>query len=259
MRHPSQPDTPRLPGWEPFSHHAMSNIGVLVSHGFTGGPASVMPLAHRLAEAGYHVECPCLSGHGTRWEDIIGLRAEDWLADLEQARRSLEARCQKVFMVGLSMGGTLALRLAQLNPSIQGVVVINHALWFGHPLVPFAPLLKHLIPSTPAIASDIKDPTVREPAYDRTPTAGVAELYRLARTVRRELPGLKQPLLIFKSREDHVLLPRNATRTLERAGSQDKALVWLENSYHVATLDFDQDLIASGVLAFIHRVAGEGV
>jgi len=247
-----------MPGWEPFSHSADSPIGVLVSHGFTGGPASVMPLARRLAEAGYQVECPCLSGHGTRWQDITRLRAEDWLEDLDRSLRALESRCQKVFVVGLSMGGTLALRLAQLNPSIRGVVVINHALWFSHPLVPFAPLLKHLIPSTPAIASDLKDPSVREPAYDRTPTAGVAQLYRLSRTVRGELSELKTPLLIFKSREDHVLPLCNATRTLARAGSEDKALVWLENSYHVATMDFDQELIASGCLAFIRRVAGEG-
>lgn len=246
-----------MKAWEPFSHQGPSRIGVLVSHGFTGGPASVMHLARRLAEAGYDVECPCLSGHGTRWRDLIGVTAEDWLEDLEEARLKLAARCERVFVVGLSMGGTLALRLAQLQPSIRGVVVINHALVFGNPLVPFASLLKHLVPSTPAIASDIKDPAETEPAYDRTPTAGVAELYRLAGTVRKGLPGLLQPLLIFKSREDHVLPVRNATMTLREAGSPDKELVWLEDSYHVATMDFDKDLIVDRCLAFLRRLSNE--
>lgn len=255
MRPPTSSDTPRLQGSEPFSHMAGSTVGVLVSHGFTAGPASVVHLAKRLAEAGFDVECPLLAGHGTRWQDIAGVTAEDWLADLEAARARLAERCPMVFVAGLSMGGTLALRLALDHASIRGVMVINHALWFGNPLVPFAGLLKGLLPSTPAIASDLKDPAVTEPAYDRTPTTGVAELYRLAREVRGRLPQLRTPLLIFKSRQDHVLPVRNATRTLAAAGSRDKALVWLEDSYHVATMDHDKELIAERCLAFVRRLA----
>lgn len=245
-----------MKGWEPYSHHADSTVGVVVSHGFTGGPTSVIHLARRLAEAGFNVECPCLAGHGTRWRDIIGVTAEDWLQDLEDARLRLESRCREVFVIGLSMGGTLALRLAQTTPTIKGVVVINHALFFNNPLAPFASFLKYLVPSIPAIASDIKDPAEKEPAYDRTPTAGGAELYRLAQTVRKDLPRLQQPLLIFKSREDHVLPVRNATVTLQEAGSSDKEVVWLDNSYHVATMDFDKEIIAERCLGFIQRLSG---
>lgn len=246
-----------MKGWEPFSHASDSRIGVLVSHGFTGGPTSVIHLARRLAEAGFNVECPCLSGHGTRWQDIIGVTDEDWLADLEAARQSLASRCEAVFIIGLSMGGTLVLRLAQMEPSLRGVVLINHALVFNSPLVPFAGILKHVISSTSAIASDIKDPGEKEPAYDRTPTAGVAELYRLARVTRLGLPQLRQPLLIFKSREDHVLPVSNATLTFQEAGSKDKELVWLDNSFHVATMDFDKELIADRCLGFIQRLSKE--
>jgi carboxylesterase len=228
---------------------------VLVAHGFTGGPASVIHLARRLAAAGLDVECPLLSGHGTRWQDIVPLTAEDWLADLQAALDRLKGDCSAVFAMGLSMGGTLALRLAQLDPELRGVAVVNHALVFGNPLVPLAGLLRHLLPSTPAIASDLKDPSVREPAYARTPTAGVAQLHRLARTVRRGLPAMTQPLLIFKSREDHLLPVRNATLTLAEAGGADKELVWLEQSYHVATMDFDKDLIADRCLAFVRRLS----
>lgn len=246
-----------MKGWEPFAHQADSPVGVLVSHGFTGGPTSVLHLARRVAEAGYNVECPCLTGHGTRWQDIIGVAVEDWVQDLEEAKLRLESRCRRTFVLGLSMGGTLALRLAQLHPGIKGVAVINHALLFNNPLTPFASFLKYLVPSTPAIASDIKDPAEKEPAYERTPTAGVAELYRLTRAVRKDLPSLRQPLLLFKSREDHVLPLSNATVTLQEAGSADKELVWLENSFHVATMDFDKDLIADRCLAFIQRLSGE--
>lgn len=220
-------------------------------------PGGVMPLAQAMAAAGYQVECPCLRGHGSRWEDLLEVTMEDWLEDLEQAVGRLRERCQIVFVMGLSMGGTLVLRLAEQDPSIRGVVVINHALVFGDPRVRFAGLMKSLLKSTPGIASDIKDPLITEPAYDRTPTAGVAQLWRLAKLVRADLPRLRQPLLVFKSREDHVLPMANAELTMREAGSEDKRLIWLDNSYHVATLDYDKDLIAEACLAFVQRLTKE--
>ncbi len=246
---------PGLPSRDPFIQVAVSEVGVLVSHGFTGSPASMLPLARAFAGAGWNVECPLLSGHGTRWQDLMGVRAEDWLADLEAALERLKARSRKVFVAGLSMGGTLALRLAQTDREILGVMVINQALVFGHPLVRCAGLLKHLVRSVPAIASDIKDPAQIEPAYERTPLAGVAEVNRLARMVKGDFQRLEAPLLVFKSREDHVLPLRNATLLMERAASRDKELVMLEHSYHVATLDYDGDLINRRCVAFVRRIA----
>ena len=257
MNNSNKGDAGRMAGAEPFSHRSASSIGVLVSHGFTGMPGGVLPLAKAMAAAGYQVECPCLRGHGTRWEDLIGFTMEDWLEDLRQAVQRLRERCATVFVMGLSMGGTLALRVAQEDSLIRGVVVINHALVFGDPRVRVAWLMKGLLRSTPGIASDLKDPLVTEPAYDRTPTAGVAQLWRLAKLVRADLPKLRQPLLVFKSREDHVLPVANAELTLREAGSEDKRLVWLDHSYHVATLDYDKDLIAEECLTFVRRHAME--
>jgi carboxylesterase len=247
------PDT----AWQPFSAYPGTELGVLVSHGFTGSPASVLHLAQSLAAAGCNVECPLLTGHGPDWRGLVPATLEDWVRDLEAALARLKARSRVVCVTGLSMGGTLALRLAQTDPAIRGVAVINHALVFGNPLVPFASLLKGILPSTPGIASDILDPGTREPSCDRTPTAGVAQLYRLTRMVRADLPRLTQPLLILKSRQDHVLSARNATLLLKKAGSSRKELVWLDHSYHVATMDYDKDLIAEKCLAFFTQLTRE--
>lgn len=243
--------------WQPYSAYPGTDAGVLVSHGFTGSPASVIHLARRLAEAGFNVECPRLAGHGPHWRELATATREDWLRDLREALERLKGRSRIVFVTGLSMGGTLALRLAQTDPAIRGVAVVNHALVFGNPLVPAAFLLKHLVRSTPAIASDILDSGISEPGCDRTPTAGVEQVYRLARDVRADLPALRQPLLVFKSREDHVLPARNAPITLQEAGSTDKELVWLEHSYHVATMDHDKELIADKCIAFFTRLSRE--
>lgn len=252
----ARPEASSRDGWIAFALTGSLPIGVVLSHGFTSGPGSVAHLAQRLHAAGFHVECPLLPGHGTRWQDLRGVTAEDWLAELARAADRLQARTDLVFAAGLSLGGTLVLRLAQTRPDLAGVVAINHALRFGNPLVPLAKYLKHLLPSTPAIAGDIKDPAAFERAYDRTPTAGVAQLHRLSQLVQGEWNQLTQPLLVFKSREDHVLPVGNATLTMEKAASRDKELVWLENSYHVATVDYDKDVIAERTIAFIHRVAG---
>jgi carboxylesterase len=254
MRTAASPQGAQVEGWEPFAHQCDSPVGVLVVHGFTSTPASVLPLARAFADAGFNVECPCLSGHGTTWHDLARVSAETWLMDLQEPLLSLKGRCRIVFVVGLSLGGTLALRLAQMDPGIRGVAVINHALFFRSRLVPFAKLLKGLIPSTRAIASDIRAPGVKEIAYGRTPTAGVAEVHRLAGWVLKDLAHLRTPLLIFKSRVDHVLPATNATHTYQEVASTDKELVWLDNSYHVATLDNDKDLIAAWCLKFMRRL-----
>jgi carboxylesterase len=243
--------------WAAYSAYPGNGAGVLVSHGFTGSTASVLHLARRLAEAGFNVECPRLTGHGPDWRTLAPATREDWLRDLREALERLKARSRIVFVAGLSMGGTLALRLAQTDGAVRGVAVVNHALVFGNPLVPLAFLLKHVIASTPGIASDILDSGIHEPSCERTPTAGVEQLYRLAQDVRRDLPALKQPLLIFKSREDHVLPARNAHLLLQEAGSEQKEIVWLEHSYHVATMDHDKDLIADRCIAFFNRIAQE--
>jgi carboxylesterase len=232
-------------------------VGVLVVHGFTSTPASVAHLAHALADAGYNVESPCLSGHGTTWQHLSRVKAETWLMDLQEPLLHLKSRCKIIFVAGLSMGGTLALRLAQMDPAIRGAILINHALLFRNPLTALARFIHPLVPSVKGIASDIRDPGARELAYARTPLAGAAQVHRLAGWALQDLPALKTPLLIFKSRQDHVLPASNATHTYQEAGSADKEIVWLENSYHVATMDHDKDLIVKWSLAFIRRLSEE--
>lgn len=245
-----------LSGFEPFSHKSGSRVGVLVSQGYTGSTSSVIYWAKKIADAGYDVECPRLTGHGTKWQDLIGVSYKDWVRDLETALLSLRERCDVVFGCGLSMGGALILRLQELNPVFKGLILVNNAMVLNNPLVSLTPILKYILPSTKAISNDIKDPTQKEIGYDRNPTWGVAELARLLKLTRAGLPAVKAPVLIFKSNEDHVLDRENALVTYNEIGSPEKLLVWLDNSYHVATMDFDKDLIVDKTLDFIKKYSG---
>ena len=238
---------------QPFSNIGSKDIGILLIHGFTSTTSSMMYLAQQFTEAGFHVELPSLPGHGTTWQNLNKTSYKDWIAELQKSLQTLQSRASKIYVCGLSLGGALALRMAQLNSEISGIILINNACKFTHPKFWFVPIIRFLIPSTPAIASDIKNPKEKEIAYDRTPTNGVYQMLRLLKIIRKNLPQTKQPVLIFKSKEDHVIPRISALFTFDKIGSSQKELIWLENSYHVATMDFDKELIAKKSVEFILR------
>ena len=158
-----------IPGAEPFSHDG-SRVGVLLSHGFTGSPKSMRPWAEHLAAAGYTVRLPRLPGHGTTWQEMNRTRWEDWYAVLDQAFRELHERCDQVFVGGLSMGGTLVTRLAQVHgPRVSGLMLVNPAYTVDDPRLRVLPALQAVVPSLRGIGNDIKKPGQDEGCYDRIP------------------------------------------------------------------------------------------
>ena len=119
---------PLMPGAEPWSHDG-GPVGVLVLHGFTGSPRSMRPWAEHLAEAGFTVDLPRLPGHGTTWKDMQVTRWDDWYAEADRSLTALRERCATTFVVGLSMGGSLSLRLAEKRPDdVAGLVLVNPAV-----------------------------------------------------------------------------------------------------------------------------------
>lgn len=241
---------------EPFSADG-GPIGVVVSHGFTGTPASMRPWAEHLAAAGFTVRLPLLPGHGTTWQDTNRTRWPDWYAAIEQAYDEVAARCQTVFACGLSMGGTLVTRLAeQKGDRIAGLVLVNPAYATERVDAKFAPYIAWAVKSRPAIGGDIKKPGVVEPAYDRTPVVAFASLLKLWRVTLADLPKVSAPILLYRSRDDHVVDPSSGRLLQAGATATTVREVVLENSYHVATLDNDAPSIFSGSVDFIRSVAG---
>lgn len=234
-------------------------VGALLSHGFTGMPGSLRGWAERLAEAGLTVRVPLLPGHGTSWRDANATSWQDWYAELDRAFDELRARCAHVFVMGLSMGGTLALRLAEQRGSqVAGLALVNPSLFTTRKDAKLLPLVRWVVPSLPPIGNDVKKPGVVEPAYDRMPVKGMHQLMQLWRVTNADLPRITQPLLVFTSRDDHVVEPENSARLLARASSADKRQVWLENSYHVATMDHDLPQIVEETLGFVRRLTPVG-
>ena len=239
------------PGAEPFAADG-GRVGVLVLHGFTGNPQSVRPWAEYLAAAGLTVRAPRLAGHGTTWQELGRTGWQDWYGTAEQGLADLSGRCEQVFVAGLSMGGCLALRLAEVHgANVGGIVLVNPSLAPDTRQFVLMPVLKHVIPSVPGIAGDIKKPGGSEGGYGRTPLKAAASLPPMWKLTARHLAEVTQPLLVFRSSVDHVVGPASM-RVLKQALPAAE-VVPLTDSYHVATLDNDAQEIFDGTLAFIKK------
>jgi carboxylesterase len=252
---------PVIEGAEPVSHVAAGEAGgVLALHGFTGNPSSLGRVVDAAVAAGLHVEVPRLPGHGTSVEDMLATRWEDWSAAAVEALRRLLERTDRAVVMGQSMGGTLALWTALHDDTraVRGLVLVN-------PLTVPQPddvrqmigeLLAEGTTVAPGIGSDIADPAVVETAYPGTPLAPLISLLDEGLVPLADRYGeLSVPMLLFTSRQDHVVDPAQS-EYLARAYGGGVDHRWLERSYHVATIDYDRDEIAAATVEFAARRLG---
>ena len=247
---------PILPGCEPLVAEG-SSLGVLVLHGFTGSPASMRSLAEGFAARGYTVEMPLLPGHGTDLVDMIPTRWADWYGEADAAYGRLAARCERVAVVGLSMGGGLSLALAEAHQEIAALGLVNPMC---QPLAAelregIDALLESGLEHFDSIGSDIAKPDISELGYPGTPLEAAKSLSFAMETVHADLSNIVAPTLVLTSRQDHVVPPDTAAAIVERVSGPVRQVL-LENSYHVATMDFDQALVEAEIFAHIAEHLG---
>lgn len=251
---------------EPFSSKgsgARAKIGIALIHGFTGSPASLRPLGELLARRGFAVEAPRLPGHGTSWRDMLRTRYDDWRAEVVRTALSLRRHTDTLVMAGLSMGGTLVLdTVSSGDVGADGAVTINAQILNRDGIVvKLGPYLEKILPVVPARAAgltpnDIAKPGVAESAYGWVPSAAGNSLVRALPRVRGQLSRVACPTLIVYSRQDHSVPPANSQALLKLVPGAEELV--LERSYHVATLDYDLELIEERLTAFADRVAARG-
>ena len=251
LKESSEMSSQVLEGCEDFAL-GEGRTGALLVHGFTGSPQGLRALGGYLAERGIAVVAPRLPGHGTTWQDLATRNAEEWWSCSETAFHDLAARCDEVFLVGLSFGATLSLDLAAHYPDrVSGFVGLASFVTSRDPRRFLAPVIRRLVPSLPGVGNDIADPEAREIVYDRVPTAGAYRMLQYCKRVIRSLDAVRCPVLLIHSRHDHTAHPINAQLISDRVSSEDKETVWLERSYHVITLDHDRDEVFERTFDFI--------
>ncbi|MCI0695234.1 alpha/beta fold hydrolase [candidate division KSB1 bacterium] len=230
-------------------------IACLLLHGFTGNPAEMEGLAAFLHNHGCEVSVPTLPGHATQPEDLRHVSYKAWIAASEKAFLDFRRHHPVVFVIGLSMGGALALHLAA-HHQFAGVVTLAAALKMplkqeiaSYVLAPFVPV-RHK-----RNGPDVHDAEAKASLrnYDRYPLAAARELMRMLRKIRAELPKVTMPILAIHSRADHVVPFDNLAVLMRRVQSPQREQMVAENSYHVLTVDYDRQAIFDRIWKFIQR------
>lgn len=246
-----------LPGCAAWSHRAGATTGALVVHGFTGAPASVRNVAEALAAAGHDVELPRLPGHGTSIDDMLTTAWGDWIAEVLDAYDRLAERVERIVVVGQSMGGTLVLTTAlDRRDRTAGVVCINPVTRTrgSDVLEMIDDYLDDGIAVAPGGESDIADPDASDVSYPVTPLAQLRSLLvDGVAPITGRFGELSVPLRLLTSRNDHVVEPEDSVHLAATYGGPVEH-TWLERSFHVATRDFDRDLVVAETVAFADRV-----
>jgi len=254
------PETGIIKGAEPFFHKGGPDACLLI-HGFTSSLTEVRDLGERLAREGLTVSGPLLPGHGTRPQDLEAVTWQDWYGAVEKEFLKLKDTHRTVSVVGISMGAALALRLAERHDPARIVLLapyyrVTYKWYYLLPPEAYvdagARLLRYVKKPGRLMLND-RSAWSRHIAYWHVPTKAIRNLTALGRAVADAPPRITCPALIVHSRHDEAASPAGAQDILDRLGSTDKRLVWLDRSNHIITLDYDREIVNESVAAFLRR------
>lgn len=221
---------------------------VLMTHGFTGTPAHMRPLADRLHQAGFTVQGLLLPGHGTSIEDMAKSTWEQWLEAELQAVHQLQERYKYVSVCGLSMGGVLSLIAAE-QKDVTCCIPISAPMKVKFPLISLAKPASYLIPQMKwGPGSAVKNQRLMEEyniGYAGYPTAKAHDLNILMKLARKNLYAVSCPVLAVQSHDDRTISSDSAKIILQGVRHDKKDALWLRGVPHVCTISAEAEHIAA--------------
>lgn len=240
--------------WSADGSGVNKEIGVVLVHGYTGSPSSMRPWAEYLNQKGYTVRVPLLPGHGTKPEDLSEIKWQQWPEKVESELDELRKNCTKIFICGFSMGGGTTLHLAtKHSDKITGIILVNPMIHLPFIGTKLAYVLSRLKKYRSSAGDDIKRPGVTQGGYEVMSTKGIYQILQMLKITRAHLHRVNVPMQLFHSVDDHTLPVSNTEIVMKRVGSSTKERIELINSFHVATLDYDAEIIFENSLIFIER------
>lgn len=245
------------------------NVGCLLIHGWTGSTFEMNPLVAPLEEMGLTVRNIMLPGHGTSFEDFQNSYWKDWEQAAEEEYEKLAADVDAVFVVGLSMGGALALHLASKYP-VAGVVPLAAPLYVYSVFpwemkdwrLPFTPIIRRFKPLVALGKRDEEHEKISPwVGYDDfVSMVQLQELMNGVKKVKNEVSAVTAPILIVQAKKDKTVPLGNAFLIAKKVSSKDVTVKLLSieekvTGHHVITTHVEtSDKIVQMVKSFIERI-----
>ncbi len=229
-------------------------VGVFLSHGYTATTAEVRLFAKRLHEKGYTVAGPLLAGHGTQPADLNQVTWQDWVAGGEQVYQQLKSRCEHVFLGGESMGGLVALMLASRHPEVSGVMLYAPAIQLNMSTVDKIKLYLGSSFMPYAKRESLEMSAYWQGYHPELPTKGILQLLKFQDAVKKNLPNIAQPIVVFQGRKDMTVNPQAGDIILRSVASTRKEHHWMEGSGHPILIDGELDEVTDLSLNFMELI-----
>jgi carboxylesterase len=245
-----------MKGGQPF-YFAGGRTGCLVVHGFTASPQEVHALGQHLAAKGHTVLGPRLFGHATDVRDLRRARWPDWLHSVQDGYHMLRPQVDQLIVVGLSLGGALALILAS-QQRVDGVVAMSTPFelpksgllrWIRPILRPLSFVLPQIAKGP--LAFQLESANRERVDYRARPLRAVIEVESCLLYMQQCLPAVTAPTLLMHSRTDDFVTPDSMPKIYEALGSNPKQMLWIEESDHVMTVDAAAQEVFQAASAFI--------
>jgi len=246
-----------VPGGEPFLFRG-GRVGCLLVHGFTATPQEMRGLGVSLAGQGYSVLGIRLAGHATRMDDMLRVRWTDWQADVEGGLQILRSLCDHVVIVGLSLGGALAL-LQGAAGGVAGVAALSTPFAIpASPRLRLARRLRGIWRFASKGTSDFRDPEASRArvAYPAYPVSAIAEVEATLQAMRRSLPDVHVPVLLMHAHDETFVPPENLSSIEAKLGSTKVTTLLVGGSNHILTCDAQRSLVWANIANFIERCTG---
>ena len=238
-----------------YEFNANSKLGVYLIHGFSSTTYEVKQLAEFLSKNGYYTIAKNLPGHGTTVEECNKVKYSHWLNQVKEDIAELSIKCEKIFLIGNSMGGVISLYIASLFP-INGYIIGGTVLKFKNPFETnfLVPLLSKIIKSQPK-KKQLKSKNVKFYGYNAYPLIALNEFRKMIKVVKPLIPNIRKPGLIVHSKNDKMALKMNLDILEKNLPSKYFNKLIVERAHHnMFDENPDQKIIFSTILNFLNKL-----
>lgn len=241
---------------QPFLFEGDNGKAVILIHGWTSTPYEVRRLGKYLNESGYTVCAPMLRGHGTDPRNLENIRWEDWEEDVKVAYDELRKNHKKVFVGGTSIGASLAIRFAEDNKDVSGLVLMampyklrleRTAIFFAKFIRIFKQYNRKFYPPAFGVSTTI----TRLISYQTYPINSALETFELVERARANLSGVIQPCLVMQSTHDHIVTANSSDIIYGKIGSSIKKKIYIHRAYHTFISDVKNSHVFEDILKFL--------